>query len=146
MIGVIYISTEMTSFSETEFMELSKASEISNKKNGITGFLMYQDGRFVQYLEGTEHAVKQVVRRIEEDLRHVVDFSYAERLKQGKRFPNWWMRLLSREDLKKVSLEGFLMEYMTFLDRVSGGDIQVTDAVWRFVDEVKRLQTRMPSR
>ena len=146
MIGVIYISTETTSFSETEFMELSKASAISNTKNGVTGFLMYQDGRFVQYLEGAEHAVKHVVKRIEGDRRHVVDFSYAERLKQGKRFPNWSMRLLSKDDLKKVSLEGFLMEYMTFLDRVSGGDIQVTDAVWRFVDEVKRLQTRMRSR
>ena len=42
----------------------------NNARSGLTGILLFQEGRFLQVLEGARQAVLDVVERIRRDKRH----------------------------------------------------------------------------
>lgn len=42
----------------------------NNARNGLTGALIYQDGRFAQMLEGPPEALEELLARIARDPRH----------------------------------------------------------------------------
>jgi Sensors of blue-light using FAD len=48
---------------------LPKADE-NNKKNNITGMLLYFNGRLLQVLEGEDNTVRATFKRIQSDQRH----------------------------------------------------------------------------
>lgn len=50
--------------------ELLEQARRNNATNGITGALVYVDGVFLQILEGEPHIVKQLMRKIDTDVRH----------------------------------------------------------------------------
>jgi len=51
--------------------DIVATSTINNKRDGITGMLLYSDGDIVQVLEGPEQAVKDTFCKILVDKRHV---------------------------------------------------------------------------
>lgn len=68
-----------------------ETSRRNNEENGVTGLLMYEDGNFMQALEGPPERVTATMERIHSDSRHrdvrvIVDFLHAERA-----FPQWDM-------------------------------------------------------
>ncbi|MBA3882311.1 MAG: BLUF domain-containing protein [Chthoniobacterales bacterium] len=63
----IYVSIANEPFSDADLIELPNASRRNNELSGITGMLLYQERRFLQILEGDEHAVRQTYERILRD-------------------------------------------------------------------------------
>ncbi len=98
MKSLIYLSTESIPFDEDELMELSVSSKKRNKERGITGFISYKKGVFIQFLQGPENSVSQLFSTIFQDRRHKVknrmDLDFENAL-----FPNRGMRYYGHEEL-----------------------------------------------
>lgn len=68
--SIVYISTAIADFGESDLVQLLRQARGFNEQAGITGVLMYGGGRFVQVLEGCPAAVRGLYARIEADPRH----------------------------------------------------------------------------
>jgi len=67
---IIYTSTARRELAAEELLSLLRGSRIRNAVAGITGLLLYHDGRLMQILEGTEKNVRKLFEKIEGDQRH----------------------------------------------------------------------------
>jgi hypothetical protein len=67
---LVYVSSAVEPFSETELERLLKKSRRNNESAGVTGMLLYKDGNFMQCLEGPKEAVQTLEARIRSDPRH----------------------------------------------------------------------------
>lgn len=66
----IYLSRASDDFDEGDIQQIVETSKRNNTRDGVTGMLLYKDGRFLQILEGDESKVREVANRIEGDGRH----------------------------------------------------------------------------
>ena len=65
-----YLSKAKDNFDERDLPAILEVSQRNNRRDGVTGILLYKDGRFLQILEGTESTVRAIAQRIEADERH----------------------------------------------------------------------------
>ncbi len=65
-----YSSIAVQPFSRSDLQALLRQARSFNQTAGVTGLLLYRDSRFVQVLEGAQHTVLDLYRRIENDPRH----------------------------------------------------------------------------
>ena len=92
---VLYCSKASRHFSEDELADLLEQTRAKNERCTITGLLCYSynDGRFVQMLEGPGPEIERVYALIERDPRH----HQLKILSRGAgplhRFPDWRMAL-----------------------------------------------------
>lgn len=91
--SLIYTSSAVVEFSLASVDALALKSATSNARHGVTGYMGFRDGRFVQYLEGTPTGLDHVYARVRNDERHHIDFE--QRLPAtSRRFPAWFMEHL----------------------------------------------------
>jgi hypothetical protein len=55
---------------ESELEKIDMSSVSNNTENNVTGYLLYMDGNFIQYLEGSPQDVKTLYLKISLDPRH----------------------------------------------------------------------------
>lgn len=70
MIQLIYASSATTPFGEAELTDLLKRARVHNASVGVTGLLLFDQGTFLQVLEGPEDAVRTLYDKIALDRRH----------------------------------------------------------------------------
>ncbi len=68
---IVYISTARRILTGAELDGILAISRRNNRGVGVTGLLISGGRRFLQALEGPDHAVEVVFRRIEKDDRHL---------------------------------------------------------------------------
>ncbi|MDT0593257.1 BLUF domain-containing protein [Glaciecola petra] len=105
MKSLIYLSLSRNEFSESDLVELAKTSANKNAEVGITGFLCYQNGRFIQYIEGPEDKLELLMSKIRQDKRHKILTELISSQILEKRFPAWGMALLKEENLTEFNFE-----------------------------------------
>lgn len=88
---ILYHSVAARPFTEDELHTLLKNARSFNARQGITGILLYSDGRFVQLLEGAEQPVRQLYARIQQNPRHTQVVTVSEGPGPGRRFADWSM-------------------------------------------------------
>ena len=80
-----------------------KASERNNPAEGLTGALAYDDGHFIQVVEGPRDAVSRLLFTIAADERHtgmtLVEFAEISR----RRFSDWTMAFVNRDTGRRVA-------------------------------------------
>jgi hypothetical protein len=91
MFTLIYVSSAVNLFSDAELIELLEKARKNNTALGITGMLLYQDGNFMQLLEGPEEAVKTLAAKIMLDPRHCGFLKLLERQTEQREFGEWKM-------------------------------------------------------
>ena len=69
-----------------------------NTEFSITGALLFNEDWFVQYLEGTEDAVREIFARIAADPRHEGVEVLFEGFTTERRFPEWSMAFVGDAD------------------------------------------------
>jgi Sensors of blue-light using FAD len=87
---VLYHSRTVGRPTPAELAALLAWAQPYNAAHGITGLLLYSDGRYVQLLEGPEAAVEDLYARIRRDPRH----AEVETVSRGpglRRFAAWTM-------------------------------------------------------
>ena len=67
---ICYISTAAELLLEEDVHALFSQTIKSNTHNDITGILIYQEGTFIQVLEGDDIFLNSLFKKIEEDPRH----------------------------------------------------------------------------
>ena len=91
LVRLLYASRAAQPIGEAELGAILKQSREHNPAEGLTGLLCYNDGVFIQMLEGGRDAVNGRYKRIVEDPRHkdVILLSYEEI--RERQFAGWSM-------------------------------------------------------
>jgi len=82
---------DQTMNSAVEFQRLLEQSRTRNAKLGITGALLFNEGRFVQILEGDEATVMELLEDIKRDPRHTDIDVLPPRVFPERTFAHWSM-------------------------------------------------------
>lgn len=107
MYYIIYLSAGAKWFSEEELEELLKLSKTNNRRNNITGLLLYGDGNFIQLLEGEEEDVMRTYRRISLDKRHGGITPIASGQLTERNFPEWEMGFKPMNSISLAPFKGY---------------------------------------
>jgi hypothetical protein len=133
--GVAYMSRSTRSMSTEDLDSLLVDARGNNAALGITGVLLYGDGRFFQYFEGAPHNVETVYARIRESKRHhdVVELDYS-RLPQ-RLFRKWFMGFSEAPAsvLQKLSQQQWARERPWVEDH--GGESAGMQELLKFLDQ-----------
>lgn len=86
-----YASTATHPFNRSELLELLTQARAFNADQGINGLLLFQDGHFLQVLEGEMDKVRKLFKRICEDPRHNQIALLFEELVSEAQYPDWSM-------------------------------------------------------
>ncbi|MFQ3680580.1 MAG: BLUF domain-containing protein [Pseudanabaenaceae cyanobacterium] len=91
---LVYVSQARPNLGYPDLMDILEKSERNNKPVGVTGLLCFDDGWFLQALEGHRLAVSQTYNRIVGDHRHLnaelLDFSPIHQ----RDFLDWSMKAI----------------------------------------------------
>merc|ERR1712226_1087388 len=82
-----------------------------NAKVDVTGALYYENGLFIQCLEGEESAVKLTYDRIKKDTRHREIKLFNEEIIDKPEFSRWHMALVTPDEAKQILKEQSLPEF-----------------------------------
>lgn len=126
MYRLVYISTPKPDISRADVASILRAGRKNNIENDITGLLIQDRRRFLQYLEGDEEKVEQTFARISNDRRH----STIIPLKSGyifrRQFPKWEMAS------KYVDADSTLLSAVK--DLITGCDRDVASELMSFAE------------
>lgn len=142
MLGIVYVSQARVVFDHAALDELAVLSTCRNAEHGITGYLFFENGEFVQYIEGAPDTVKRLMARIELDSRHeVLAADYDENL-AARRFPDWSMQRIFPEQLVHFGVENALADALLSLKTDREG---LRESIWHWVDRIAQLQESIAS-
>lgn len=89
--AVAYASEATSGLSMDHVDDLARAAACFNFEAGVTGVLLYDGLRFLQYIEGPEDSINVVYSRILSARSHI---ELGRGRVSGRFFPYWSMRLL----------------------------------------------------
>ena len=91
MIQIIYASAATQPFTPEALKTLLSKARTRNTVYGVSGMLLYQQGSFLQVLEGPETAVEKVLASIYKDKRHTNTRALARTAITQREFESWSM-------------------------------------------------------
>ncbi len=94
--SVVYRSRAVTALSDFELYELIQAAQARNEREQITGLMLYDEGRFYQWLEGPAGNVAGLMSAIAADHRHTDIEILSDKPTDTRQFGDWTMRLATR--------------------------------------------------
>lgn len=109
MQSLLYLSTATPLISTEDILDILKTARAFNKKNNITGLLLYHEGAFLQVIEGEKEVIhKLFYDKICLDNRHknitkLLDYEIEERS-----FSDWSMGFKQISNNNWSELEGYL--------------------------------------
>ncbi len=92
-----YVSFANQPMRRADLEQLAAQSARDNRARRITGVLLYDDGIFLQFLEGEEGTVRNLLARIARDHRHSRLAVVLEEEIPQRHFPDWHMALADAE-------------------------------------------------
>lgn len=96
----VYFITYTSRLSMRHFLDahalhaLCEQANHNNKLHGITGFLLFRQGRFFQYIEGPRDAIEQLYRNIARDPRNGDVQILLEGARDERLFDQWAMHCI----------------------------------------------------
>jgi hypothetical protein len=91
MIQMVYVSVAAHAFDDVKLRALLALARDNNRRAGITGALLHQEGSFLQVLEGPPEAVEPLFVKIGRDPRHQRVTLLARSELAEANFPDWSM-------------------------------------------------------
>lgn len=115
MYYIFYHSVESGIFKnkKVEIENLLLQSRENNKKQNITGILLYIEGTFIQYIEGEDNSVKKLYDSIKKDKRLLVVKTIDEGITYKRIFENW-----------DLAYEDFTIQTINKIDKIIYPNIQ----------------------
>ena len=108
---LIYVSLATKPFNETGLVELLATSRRNNAAAGVTGMLLYKDGKFMQLLEGEEAHVTRIFEKISKDPRHRNVITLLKGREETRLFSEWFMGFSNLEAATAETIPGY-SEYL----------------------------------
>ena len=94
---IVYLSRAVRRFNDQDLKEIEEEAAANNRRDGLTGLLVYDGTRFLQAIEGSEHLVRQTMKRILSDPRHDAIDIVTDRTVDKAQFGDWAMILKRAE-------------------------------------------------
>lgn len=91
LLSVAYSSEATRPYSEGELRDMLGASRAHNALVGVTGMLVYRDGRFLQVVEGPQTVTRELLARIVTDTRHENIRILMSQIIRRRSFADWTM-------------------------------------------------------
>lgn len=91
LFSLVYSSAATEPFTPDALDDLLAHSRDRNRADDITGLLLYRRGRFVQFIEGPEAAVRAALARIRADPRHENVRVLIDGFSPTRQLPDWTM-------------------------------------------------------
>ena len=91
MFCLVYASAGTQKWSRTEVESMLAGFRENNASLDVTGLLLYNEGSFIQVLEGDESVVLDLYHKIERDERHHLVTVMLEMPTEQRSFPDWSM-------------------------------------------------------
>ncbi|MBW0001381.1 MAG: BLUF domain-containing protein [Verrucomicrobia bacterium] len=107
MFYLVYISAAVKPFSEEQLVKLLDVSRRNNAGCGITGMLLYKDGKFMQLLEGAKDTVLSLMDKVAADPRHRRVTVLLEGERPGREFEGWSMGFQRLDTPEARELPGY---------------------------------------
>ena len=142
--GIVYVSEALVDFDANSLEDLATKAAKSNKALGVTGYLYYENKLFLQYIEGEQKTVQQLMDRIAKDPRHrVINHLTADDI-PARYFPSWHMRHLTKPTLVKVHMEEIILEYIEMLTKIGLQKIEGSKRnVWNMINKLSKLRPHL---
>ena len=107
MFHLVYVSSAVQPFTTAGLLTLLATSRENNRRDDITGLLLYKEGNFMQVLEGDEDAVLRLYARIQRDPRHRDVTTLLQGAISARQFPDWSMAFRHLDSSEIRSLPGY---------------------------------------
>lgn len=140
---IIYLSEAIADFDSCSLNKLAEFSADRNKNVGVTGYLYFCKGKFIQYIEGEDLEVSQLMDSIREDSRHKVLNELSDSELQERRFPSWNMRFLTAQDYPGANLETAIQELLLSIESDKDQMNHQIRNLWNNVTLISSLQSRL---
>lgn len=95
MFRLLYISTTRPGMNEATLEAIVKSARVANHAKGLSGLLIFDGHRFMQYLEGDENVVRDLYAKIKADPRHFAVVTLRESFGEQRQFAKWDMAMMS---------------------------------------------------
>lgn len=137
-----YESEIVKPMSEHEMGNLLEQSRKNNKRDNITGCLIYYMGGFIQVLEGDREKVSALYKKIKMDGRHKNIHMFSEDANVERSFPNWGMAYypIDANTTNKSEFEQFKRNLLLLADLTEPKHLTAK----LFWDRIKFLITNPP--
>jgi Sensors of blue-light using FAD len=122
LVRITYTSVAADGFQVADLRDIVAKSQRNNRRDGITGFLIYSAPHFTQCLEGEESAVKATMRRIVADPRHADVRLLASRRLDARELTDWSMQLLHLDEEALRAVAPLCEQYRIGLTTRLGAD------------------------
>ncbi len=99
--SILYRSRAIRPPSAAELQDIVRSAQERNRSMGVTGMLLYENGRFLQTIEGPPLELDEVWASIRRDKRHAEIEVLSEHLTPARLFNGWHMQLFDRERQKR---------------------------------------------
>lgn len=143
---VVYVSDASRTIRRADVTQIVETSRRNNAETGLTGVLIYFEGRFFQVLEGPYGMLRASFGKIAKDRRHR-NVAIIEHLPVSERaFPDWRMGYAEPAELPEELREHIFRIY-DLIPRNSperGGDPRVRDQLRDFLAGFKHFRPPEP--
>lgn len=104
MYYIIYLSAATQLMNDETLKEILLVSNENNRRQNVTGMLLYSDGNIIQVLEGDRQTVKSLYTKISYDSRHHSIIKISEGEITDRSFPDWSMgfRTVSANEFSQI--------------------------------------------
>lgn len=144
MKGLVYVSASQENWTEDKLLDLIKRANSFNLQHSITGYLLYAQDKFMQYIEGEEAELDALYARIAKDPRHQILNCLEQSFSEGRRFPNWSMNRLNQNQLVAIGMEKMILDYLYMFDgKLYPPKPHHDVAVWRMLDQLSHFRARL---
>lgn len=106
MLQLIYVSAATRPFTTLQLRDLLSGARTNNTRLDVSGFLLHQQGWFLQVLEGEPAAVEGLFERIGFDPRHGRVLTLSRREVTERNFGDWSMGFIDAA-AARAPLPGF---------------------------------------
>ncbi len=127
--SVVYRSRAVGALSDYDLYELVQAAQARNAAESITGLMLYDEGRFYQWLEGPVANVGGLMRSIRADRRHTDIEILSDKPCTSRQFGDWKMRLATRGIRSIHSANNVVVPSAAALDDIRRHPEQVADVL-----------------
>jgi hypothetical protein len=106
LVQIIYVSTATPPFTRAQLVGLLAQARANNHARRISGLLVYDEGFFLQVLEGPEADVDALFAHVERDPRHCNIRLLLRQTLTQKEYHDWSMGFVDTADLNG-QIEGY---------------------------------------
>lgn len=100
---LIYISKAIDNLSKQDLRGILSSSQRNNFRLNITGILVFSNGKFMQFLEGSSVNIMKTFETIKNDFRHhSIDVVRHGEI-TGRQFEDWHMRHIDTDEILENS-------------------------------------------